>query len=282
MNQRDAKQVGLLLRTRPSGHKCWYFRYSLHNRVRWYRIGQVTRTEARKIAAKLRFEVAQDRDPQAERLAQRNAGTFGELYERYLEEWAKKRNKSWEQTAYLVERHLLPWWARLAARSITRADVRAALGKIATPNMANQTWAAASAVFTFAVKMEVVPFNPCRGIDANPTRARSRVLSDSELAAFWPHLTPALRVVLLTGQRPGEVATMLREHIKDGWWEMPGEEVSALGWPGTKNGEFHRVWLSEPVREIVGSGDSGLVFERGRRANRVMQSICAKPELNIT
>ena len=36
---------------------------------------------------------------------------------------------------------------------------------------------------------------------------------------------------------------MRHEHIVDGWWEMPGEPVPALGWPGTKNGESHRVWL---------------------------------------
>jgi integrase len=66
---------------------------------------------------------------------------------------------------------------------------------------------------------------------------------------------------------------------------MPGEEVPALGWPGTKNGEFHRVFLSEPVREIIastvpnGTPDDGFVFERGR-LNKVMRGICK--DLDIT
>jgi integrase len=259
MNHRDPKQVGLLLRIRPSGHRCWYFRYSLRNRVRWYRIGQVSVTQARKIAAKLKYEVAEGRDPQAERLAQRSAGTFAELHQRYVSEWASKRNKSWRQAAYLVRTHILPKLGRMDARSITRADVRAALGKIGSPTVANQTWAAASAVFTYGVKMEVVAFNPCRGIDANPTQARNRVLSDGEIVAIWPHLTPPLKTILLTGQRPGEVGHLSHLHIKDGgWWEMPGKScpIGTRSWPGTKNGRDHRVWLPAPVREIIASTGS--------------------------
>ena len=34
---------------------------------------------------------------------------------------------------------------------------------------------------------------------------------------------------------------MRREYIEDGWWTLPGAPVPALRWPGTKNGETHRV-----------------------------------------
>jgi integrase len=284
----DAKERGLLLLVQESGHRSFYFMYNVCGRTRWYNIGWIGLSDARRRAAKLRAEVADDKDPQAERKAERDAGTFAELHQRYVTEWARKRNKSWEQPDRLVRKHLLPRWGRLNAKGITRADVHAALAKIDKPSVMNQTLAAASAVFTFAVKMEVVAFNPCRGIDSNPTKARERVLSDSEIASFWPHLTPALRVILLTGQRPGEVSHMRREHVKDGWWEMPGEPDLKTQWPGTKNGESHRVWLSEPVREVISVQDrghltgqdhgqlsTGLVFKRDR-APRAMRGICAK------
>ena len=58
-------------------------------------------------------------------------------------------------------------------------------------------------------------------------------------------------MILLTGQRPGEVAHLRREHIIDGWWEMPGEPVPELDWPGTKNARSHRVWLSAPVQALL-------------------------------
>jgi len=43
-----------------------------------------------------------------------------------------------------------------------------------------------------------------------------------------PVKATALQVVLLVGQRPGEVAHMRYEHMRDGWWEMPGEVVPNL------------------------------------------------------
>ena len=42
---------------------------------------------------------------------------------------------------------------------------------------------------------------------------------------------------------------MQREHIADGWWQMPGKPQGA--WPGTKNGRDHRVWLSEPAQALI-------------------------------
>ena len=84
------------------------------------------------------------------------------------------------------------------------------------------------------------------------------MLSDSELPRFWSAFDDAglvvgtaLKMILLTGQRPGEVSHMRREHIVDGWWEMPGEPVPALGWPGTKNGESHRVWLPKAAQALL-------------------------------
>jgi integrase len=78
----------------------------------------------------------------------------------------------------------------------------------------------------------------------------------------------ALKVILLTGQRPGEVMHMRHEYIIDGWWELPGDPVPTLGWPGTKNGQTHRVWLSEPVQALIAklSDDRGFVFAGPRGA----------------
>jgi integrase len=89
------------------------------------------------------------------------------------------------------------------------------------------------------------------------------VLSDSEVPLFWSafadegEIGAALKTILLTGQRPGEVTHMRAEHIADGgWWSLPGDPVPSLDWPGTKNGASHRVWLTEEVREIVTPGDN--------------------------
>ena len=75
-------------------------------------------------------------------------------------------------------------------------------------------------------------------------------------------------MILLTGQRPGEVTHMRREHIEDGWWTLPGAPVPALGWPGTKNGETHRVWLPARRKNYSPSWTVRIVFAGPRGAGR--------------
>ena len=53
--------------------------------------------------------------------------------------------------------------------------------RIEAPIVANQTLAAASAIFTWAIRQEIVTVNPCHGVDRNPTAERERVLSDAEI-----------------------------------------------------------------------------------------------------
>jgi integrase len=146
-------------------------------------------------------------------------GTFGELAMRYVEEYAKRKNKSWTQADALVRRHLLPRWGKLLAASVTRRDVKTAIAGIAAPTVANQTLAAASALFNWAVREEIMVVNPCALVERNETKSRERVLSDSEIPKFWKAFdgaslvaSTALKLILLTGQRPGEVRHMRREH----------------------------------------------------------------------
>jgi integrase len=249
--------LGLVLFVYPSGAKSFRFFFSFNRRPRWYHLGPVYLADARRICAKLRAKIAEGIDPVAERHSSRQNMTFTDLAARYLEV-AKRKNKSWKQAAYLVDRHLVPTWGRLDVTSITRADVRAMMTQIKAPNLANKTHVAASAIFSWAVRQEIVTVNPCKGVETNPTKSRERILSDSEVAAFWRACdsleathAAALRVLLLTGQRRSEVSAMHSSSIKNGWWEMSGPEVPELGWPGTKNKKNHRVWLSEPVRDII-------------------------------
>ena len=290
----DTKQAGLVLRVQPTGHRSWYCVYRHHARPRWHRLGNVDAiglADARMLAAEIMLQAAKGLDPAAEKKAERSRGTFEELATRYLEEHAKRHNKSWRQADALIRRHLLLRWGKLQAASISRSDVKAVMVRIEAPVVANQTLAAASAVFTWAMKEELIASNPCRGVDRNPTKSRERVLADSEVLLFWKAFDDAglvvgsaLKAILLTGQRPGEVAHMRREHNKDGWWEMPGETVQTMGWPGTKNAQAHRVWLPAPVQALLaemGDAATGFVFAgpRGRAVrglDEAMRSICTK------
>jgi integrase len=282
----DLKQRGLVLQVQPSGHRSLLTFYRYGNRACWYFIANADRIgldDARRIAARVSLQVAEGKDPAAERRAERSTGTFGELALAYRERYAKKHNKSWQQAAALVDRYLLPRWRNLPAANITRADVRAIMDSIAAPVLANQVRASASAIFTWGMKQDLVKNNPCRGVDTNPTQSRERVLSDSEIPAFWKAFddaglirSSALKFILLTGQRPGEVAHMRYEHIKDGWWEMPGAPDHKIGWPGLKNKQSHRVWLSSAARAVIAglaADDTSAGFVFANSLNRPVGSL---------
>jgi integrase len=204
----DALQEGLVLQVEPltaaqrarqkPPRKTYKLYYARLGRPRWYSLGSAgaltlkqARAEARRQLARMALDPALD--VQAERYERGRAGTFAELAERYLEEHAKQRNRSWRQGDKLVRRYLLPSWGRRPAADIRRSDVRAVFRRLTddgAPVLANQVLAAAGAIFNWAIREELLdlPANPCRGIERNPTRSRSRVLKDSELRALLGEL----------------------------------------------------------------------------------------------
>jgi integrase len=287
----DLKLSGLAIAIHPTGRKVWKAIYSFHGKPRWLTIGKadlINVDKARKLAAEILLKVTVGIDVQAERAASRGHGTFEELATRYREEYAKKNNKSWMQSDALVQKNLLPSWAKLRAAEITRSDVKLLLSKIKSASVATQARHAASAIFSWAIKEEIagVKANPCYRVDTEESESRERVLSDSEIPRFWQAFDDAgylhslaLKLILLTGQRPGEVLRMHRQHIEDGWWTLPGKPIPELGWRGTKNAQTHRVWLPKSAQAIIAELDSaGLLFASARGAiiqlATPMQKIC--------
>jgi integrase len=296
----DGKRAvpGLCVRVQTSGKKSYYLRYSLRG-LFWYRIGPASMfaTDARIEARKLIGEIARGVNPQRERTARRQEGlTFEQLHEQYLEQKAKVHHKSWKQGAYLLRRFALPSLGKRKVTEIRFDDVNDLFLSIKAPKTANQVLAHVKMVFRWAKKRRIVAIDPCEGIEPNPTTSRDRVLrpEDGEFSLFWkacdqvhPVKAAALKVVLLTGARPGEVCHMRRELIsRDGRrWSLPGEPVKELRWPGTKNKVSHKVYLAQPVRELIGlDGGSrqttGFVFGSSRgnafgKLGDVMQQISA-------
>src|SRR5262245_19267575 len=100
----DTLQRGLAIRVQPSGGKAWKTIYSYHGRPRWLHLGDANAiglANARTLAAEAMLAVARGKDPAAEKRAERGAGTFADLAGRYVEQYARKENKSWQQSDYL-------------------------------------------------------------------------------------------------------------------------------------------------------------------------------------
>jgi integrase len=127
-------------------------------------------------------------------------------------------------------------------------------------------------MFNFAVTRDLVPVSPCIGVQAPALEnRRDRVLSAEEIKDFWqgldntritPGINLALRLMLVTAQRKGEVisAQWADINLDENWWVIPE----------TKNGLPHRVPLSGPAVELLKaaksiSGESPWVFSSLRR-----------------
>ena len=157
---------------------------------------------------------------------------------------------------------MLPRWSKRRYDEIGRADVIELVESLVTagkPVLANRVQALISSVFSFAMDADLVKGNPCarlrrRGAETTGTR----VLSDDELRLFWPAIVRApvservglaLRLVLLTGARPGEVAGMAKRELenlddpKSARWLIPADRA--------KNGRAHLVPLSALARETI-------------------------------
>jgi integrase len=293
----DAGRKGLGLIVQPSGHKSWTYVYSRHGDPQWVTIGTAVDSDgtkaiplkdARNLATEIMVQVAQGRDPVSERRAKRTADTFQVLAQKYIDEHAREKNRSWEQAAALVKKHLLPPWGKMKASDVKREDLKALRVRLKeSPIVFNQTLAAGSAIFKWALREGYggITANPCEDVQRYETKARERVLFDSEIPIFWKAFGEygasgvALRMILLSGQRPGEIQNMLRQHVVDGWWQLPGAPDASVGWPGTKNKKTHSVWISAPLRSLLGDlSGTGRVF-KVKNLDAVMRKICA--DMNI-
>lgn len=263
----DEVQSGLALAVEPSGFRSYKMVYRHAGRPRWYNVGDARKLglkDARDIVRNLYADVVKGVDPAAARKAVRKAGTFEDLATRYLNEHAKRKNRSWEQAEWLIDRHVLPGWKHRWAADIRRSDVRQMFRELTEgsgPILANQALAATSAIFSWALREEILDLagNPCTGIERNPVRKRERFLNEKELKEVWPHFESAdeagrvLRAIVLCGQRPGEVLAMRWEDVDGSWWNIPAEAYKAR--------RAHRVYLSEAVLTLMGKARAkGRVF----------------------
>jgi hypothetical protein len=81
----------------------------------WYPLGNaraISLADARRLAGRITYQVAEGGDPHADRLALRGRWSFEQVARRYVEEHARRRNKSWRQADALVANYkcLLPRW----------------------------------------------------------------------------------------------------------------------------------------------------------------------------
>jgi len=283
----DSSARGLRFRVYASGRRAWLYRYADatdRKRMREAELGTygadgMGYAKARSEWERLRDRKSRGEDPRAildaeraarkaegrerEEAARRERYTFAKLTTAYLEavstEGAESFKKSWPEDARILRRYFLPTLADKSASTIGRSDLEPVLAKLRADGkrtQANRCLACVRAMFRWACRQADVPVDhdPAGGLKVTREKPKDRVLRDAELRALLavlddsePHR--ALRMVLLTAQRPGEVAAMRSKDVREGVWRIEDP----------KNGQTQEVHLAAPARALV-AGRKGAIF----------------------
>ena len=266
----DQRCPGLTLRVTPAGVRSWTFRFrdktnGQLERLSLGRYPSISLAQARALATKHRATVDLGGNPrELARRTKLEAPTelkFDELLARYLNEYVAKRTPKSYATVKSYSAAVDKALGERPVSEIARIDIIAFLAERAqtAPAAANRTRTILGTLFNWAIDQELIASNPFIRIPKpGLEKPRDRVLTDDELKLIFnsldaldPSIAAVLKLIALTGQRPGEVLRIELNEITDitshktARWELPSFK--------TKNARHHVVPLVGQARSIVAS-----------------------------
>jgi integrase len=259
----DGTGGGLYLAVEPTGTKSWVLRTRVAGKPKRITLGRagsdgLTLFAARAASATARHRLEQDigvltTAAPPSRTNDRIEIQVGAFLEKHAR--IKTRPTTLLQTEAIFDRLVLPAWHGRSVRDIRRRDVIDLVERIAEERggyMANRTLGVLSKFFNWLVGRDVIETPPVAGV-VRPHRevARDRVLADDEVKRLWlacegeGAFGPALRLLLLTGQRKNEVCLMHWDALDEAerTWTIPAARA--------KNGVAHKVPLSKQAWTLI-------------------------------
>ncbi len=262
---------GLYLTVRPSGAMSFNLRYRFGGQPRNLTIGPaaIGLAEARRLAQEARGEIARGVDPCAAKTARKAAAVAAvkaakepardgveAVVTEFIERYAKQKTRDWRETQRLLTKEVVAAWNGRRLSEIDRADVHRLLDAIVdrgAPVGANRTFAQLRKMCRWAVSRGIIERSPCEGVERPADeKPRERMLDDGELRLLWRAAVAVgwpfgdlTRVLILTGQRRGEVAGMSWDEVDltAKTWTIPAARA--------KNGREHKVPLSSQAVAIL-------------------------------
>ncbi len=258
----DTEVPGFGLRIGHGGRRTFMVMVRVNGVQRRYTIAtypEMSLKDAREEARKLRADARQGIDPKEREAEKRRAAqrqrqnTFAVIARDFIEDHAKKSApRSWGEMNRKINKDLLPQWGDRPIRSITRQDVKELIRKKArkAPVSANRLLSLVKSIFYWAIDEEVLDASPAVRIKPEKETERDRVLNDNEIGAVWSAFDqlgypfgPLFKLLLVTGQRRGEVAAMRWLEIEGNEWRLPGSRA--------KSGSGHLIPLSPLALQIL-------------------------------
>ncbi len=184
----------------------------------------------------------------------------------------ENHSKRWQETALsAIRMHLIPSIGKMEISSVRHKHALSLIQQISVnvPGSARNTMKFCRQMFKYACRQEWAEIQPFHGITESvpkiAQKANDRHLDDEEIVKAWDEISKssssrevkrALKLILVTAQRPGEVAQMHRDQIKEKWWTIPSEVAG-------KNEREHRVYLTDSALELIGD-EKGHIFPSDR------------------
>jgi integrase len=222
----------------PAGHASFAVQYRHAGISRRYTIaGTLPLKEARKRAKGVQGAVAKDRDPVVEERKKQaqSANTFRAIAQEYMRRDGRKL-RSKDERERILAKYLYPQIGDRQIDHIRRVDIVRLLDAIEDQN------GSAMADHVLVVLRKLLAWHAARSDDFRTPivqgmgrinakeRARSRILEDGELRAFWRAAESfpgaygfLLRYILLCACRLREASNMTRQEVSGDVWTIPAE-----------------------------------------------------------
>lgn len=272
---REKTGDGFGIRCYATGTKVFFFAYHFDGKPRYLNLGKYpacSLSDARKKHREAQSKLDKGIDPLTEKeqaeTERKKTPTVAELIVEYMEKHAKPKKKDWRKDEGCLNKDVLPVWGKRKAIDIKKRDVILLLEGIVergAPTQSNSVLEVTRKMFNFAIERGMLEYSPFLGVKPlGPKVVRKRYLLEGEIKTAWETLGKAgmtkeirraLKLILVTAQRPGEVLGMHRREINGRWWTIPAERA--------KNGREHLVYLTERAIELIGNKD-GFIFESPR------------------
>jgi len=277
--ERDAgrgKVPGLYRVTYPTGRVVWELRYSVGGAKRTEKLFDggpgYGRPQARRAARARRAEA---QGPYGSAQAKLQIVTVADLMRWHIEAHAgiRTRAESAAATRNRVARYIIPTIGDLELSSLRTGDVQAwmlrlrkmrhARGGYISGATANRCLAALSkAINNGIAQFELLPRNPCQGVEKFREVRATRRLADGEYRvlkaaieetpAMWPPAAACLKLILFTGLRHGEARglTWDRVDIERGmlYFHDHGDHADSKGGEGDRQLSTEAAAIIEGMR----------------------------------